>query len=616
MKFVQPYARAALLAAFLLSPSAVFAGEPEWHHGTSLTGKVKYPAGFSHFDYVNPQAPKAGRVRLSANGTFDTFNNVVPKGNVASGLGLIYDALMQQSLDEISSEYGLIAEALRYPDDYSWVEFRINPKARWHDGKPVTAGDVAWSFKVLTENSPQQKFYYRHVTSAAALDDGTVRFEFSQEGNRELPHIVGQLQVLPKHYWEGKDANGKQRDVLASTLEPPLGSGPYRIKSFKPGRSIIYERVPDYWAKDLNVNIGANNFNEVAYEFYRDTTAMLEAFKGDQFDYRSENSAKNWATGYKFPAVKDGRVKVETFPDISSGVMQGFVVNLRRDKFKDPRVRRALNLAFDFESLNRTIFFNQYKRIESYFAGTELASSGLPEGRELEILETVRGEVPEEVFTTPYTNPTGGSTAKTRDNLREAVKLLNEAGWEFKNRKLVNKATGEPMTIEYLAADPNSERLMLPYQTNLQRIGIEVKIRIVDSSQYVNRLRAFDFDMITFGWGQSLSPGNEQLLYWGSEAADNTSSRNFGGIKNPAIDKLIDRLIFATDREDLLAATKALDRVLLWNHYVVPQFYLNIHRTARWDRFGHPDPVPKYSLGFPTVWWWDAEKAAAVEAKK
>lgn len=616
MKFVQPYARAAVLAAFLLSPTAVLAGEPEWHHGTSLTGGVKYPPGFSHFDYVNPQAPKAGRVRLSANGSFDTFNNVVPKGNAASGLGLIYDSLMQQSLDEISAEYGLIADALRHPDDYSWVEFRINPKARWHDGKPVTAEDVAWSFKILTENSPQQKFYYRHVKSAQALDDGIVRFEFSQEGNRELPHIVGQLQVLPKHYWEGEDADGDKRDVLASTLEPPLGSGPYRIKSFKPGRSIIYERVPDYWAGDLNVNIGANNFDEIVYEFYRDTTAMLEAFKGDQFDYRSENSAKNWATGYKFPAVKDGRVKVETFPDISSGVMQGFVVNLRRDKFKDPRVRQALNLAFDFESLNRTIFFNQYKRIDSYFAGTELASTGLPEGQELEILETVRGQVPEEVFTTPYTNPTGGSTAKTRDNLREAVKLLNAAGWEFKNRKLVNKATGEPMQIEYLAADPNSERLMLPYQTNLQRIGIAVKIRIVDSSQYVNRLRAFDFDMITFGWGQSLSPGNEQLLYWGSEAADNRSSRNFGGIKNPAIDTLINRLIFSSDREDLLAATKALDRVLLWNHYVVPQFYLNIHRTARWDRFGHPDPVPKYSLGFPTVWWWDAEKAAAVEAKK
>lgn len=616
MKFAQPFALFALITTSFLPQGSSANEDPEWRHGSSLQGDVKYPAGFKHFDYVNTQAPKGGRLRLSARGSFDTFNVVIPKGNLASGLALIYDTLMDRSLDEVAAEYGLIAEAVRHPEDYSWVEYRINPKARWHDGKPITAEDVAWSFGILTENNPQQKFYYRHVTSAKVIDGGIVRFEFSQKGNRELPQIVGQLQVLPKHYWEGTNADGKKRNVLASTLKPPLGSGPYRIKSFKAGRSVTLERAKDYWAKDLNVKVGADNFDELVFEYYRDTTAMLEAFKGDQFDYRSENSAKAWATGYTFPAVKDGRVKLEKIPDHATGVMQGFVVNLRRSKFADPRVRRALNLAFDFEALNRTIFFGQYKRIDSYFAGTELAATGLPQGRELEILETVRGEVPEEVFTTAYTNPVGGDTSATRKNLREAVKLLNAAGWEFKSGKLVNKETGAPFEIEYLSADPNSERLVLPYQANLKRIGITTRIRIVDSSQFTNRVRAFDFDMITTGWGQSLSPGNEQLLYWGSEAADNNSSRNFAGIKNPAIDKLINRLIFSADRDDLMAATKALDRVLLWNHYVIPQFYLNVDRIAVWDRFGRPDPLPKYSSGFPTIWWWDEEKAAAVEAKK
>jgi len=616
MKFIQTLALLAATTASLFSPGVLAADEPQWRHASSLIGEVKYPEGFARFDYVNPDAPKGGRLRLSANGTFDTFNNVIPKGNSVIGIGQIYDALTDRSFDEISTDYGLIAEALRHPDDYSWVEYRINPKARWHDGQPITAEDVVWSFDILTENNPQQKFYYRHVKSASTVGGGVVRFEFSQKGNRELPQIVGQLQVLPKHYWQGNDASGKKRNILASTLEPPLGSGPYRIKSFKPGRSITYGRVADYWAKDLNINIGKNNLDELVFEYYRDTTAMLEAFKGDQFDYRAENSAKNWATGYKFPAVDKGRVKLEKFPDNSSGIMQAFVVNLRRDKFKDARVRRALNLAFDFESLNRTIFFGQYKRIDSYFAGTELASSGLPQGRELEILETLRGEVPEEVFTTPYSNPVGGDTAAMRKNLRQAVELLNAAGWEFKNRKLVNKTTGEPLEIEYLAADPNSERVVLPYRASLERIGITLNLRIVDSSQYVNRLRAFDFDMVTTGWAQSLSPGNEQLLYWGSEAADNNSSRNFAGIKNPAIDKLINRVIFTKDRADLVAATKALDRVLLWNHYVIPQYYLDVDRTARWDRFSHPDPLPKYSTGFPTIWWWDEEKAAAVEANK
>ncbi|MEM8811376.1 MAG: extracellular solute-binding protein [Pseudomonadota bacterium] len=571
-------------------------------------GGVKYPADFGRFDYVNPEAPKGGRVRLSANGSFDTFNFVVPKGQPAIGLGFMYDSLTTSSSDEVATDYGLIAEAHRYPEDYSWVEYRLNPNAKWHDGKPITAEDVVWSFDVLTTNNPSRKFYYRHVSGAEVRAGGIVRFTFDQTGNRELPHIVGQLQVLPKHYWEAEG-----RDILQSTLEPPLGSGPYRIKSFQAGRTIVYERVPDYWAKDLNVNIGKHNLGEMVFEYFRDSTAMLEAFKGDQLDFRRENSAKNWATAYDFPAVKDGRVALEEFPDNASGIMQSFVVNLRREKFRDPRVRRALNLAFDYETLNRTLFFDQYKRVDSFFAGTELASTGVPEGLELEILETVRGQVPEEVFTTAYANPLGGDPGKVRTNLREAVRLFAEAGWTFKDRKLVNATTGEPFEIEYLTADPNFERVVLAYKQNLERIGIAVTIRTVDASQYINRRRAFDFDMITASWGQSLSPGNEQLFYWGSEAANNSASQNFAGIENPAIDALIQRVIFAKDRDELVAATKALDRVLLWNEYVIPQWYTNSDRTARWDRFAYPDPLPKYSFGFPTIWWWDDAKASRME---
>jgi len=592
---------------------------PPWRHASSLSGTPKYPADFKHFDYISPDAPKGGRVRLSSVGAFDSFNPILSqKGTPATGLGLVFQSLMSTALDEvdISTMYGEIAEALQYPADFSWVKFRLRPEARWHDGTPITADDVVWSFEQAIEFNPTQRFYYSHVTKAEATGTHEVTFTFDQAGNRELPHIVGQLMVLPKHWWTGTDANGKERDISKTTLEPPLGSGPYKVKSFIAGRSVVYERVADFWAKDLPFGIGQNNFDEVRYEEYRDQTVLLEAFKGDQFDWRSENSAKNWATGYDFPAVKDGRVVLEQFPDKASGVMQAFVVNLRRDKFKDARVRRALDLAFDFETANRTVFYNQYKRIASYFAGTDLAATGLPQGRELEILETVRDLVPPEVFTTPYTNPVNGDPAKVRDNLRQAVALLNEAGWEFKGRQLVNKETGEPLTIEYLSRSPNDERVALPFAQNLKKIGITLTLRNVDTSQYLNRLRAFDFDMIGFVWGQSLSPGNEQKEYWGSAAADNPAARNFAGIKNEAVDKLIDRVIFATDRDDLVAATRALDRVLLWNHYVIPQWYLDYDRTARWNRFGRPDKLPEFTNGFPTIWWYDTELAAKTGAPK
>ena len=453
-------------------------------------------------------------------------------------------------------------------------------------------------------------------SKAEITGEREITFTFDAPGNRELPHIMGQLIILPKHWWEGTDANGNQRDIGQTTLETPLGSGPYRIKSFDTNRSITYERVEDYWGKDLNVNVGSHNFGEIRYDEYRDGTVLLEAFKGDQYDIRLENSAKNWATGYEFPARQEGRVILEEFPDHASGVMQAFVPNLRLAKFQDPRVRLALNYAWDFDSIAETVFYGQYKRIDSYFAGTELASSGLPEGRELEILETVRDEVPPEVFTTPYTNPVGGSDENNRNNLRKALELLTAAGYELRGRDLVNAETGEPFTIELLEDDPTgTERYVLPYQQNLARIGITLTMRAVDTPQYVDRVRNRDFDMITTLWGQSLSPGNEQARMWGSEAADEPSSQNWGGIKNPAIDKLIERVIYATDREDLIAATKALDRVLLWNHYVIPQFYNDIYRVARWDRFGHPENIPEYTPGFPDIWWWDEEKAQAIASQ-
>jgi microcin C transport system substrate-binding protein len=610
-----------LSAAFLTTSFAAFAQpeEPAWHHGLSLFGSVKYPPNFSHFDYVNPDAPKGGSARQIAVGTFDNFNLVVAgvKGTLSAGIDQIYDTLMVPSLDEVSTEYGLLAESVRYPDDFSSVTYRLRANAKWHDGKPVTPEDVIYSLDVLKKQSPMYGAYYRHVTKAEKTGERDITFTFDQAGNRELPQIVGQITVLPKHWWEGTDSAGKKRVVGDTTLEPPLGNGAYRIKEFIPGRSIVYQRVKDYWGKDLNVNIGRDNFDELRFEYFRDSTVALEAFKADAVDWRAENSAKDWATGYDFPAVKEKRVIKEEFPIRSYGVMQGYAFNLRREKFQDVRVREAFNYALDFEEMNKAMFFGQYKRIGSYFEGTELAASGIPQGRELEILNTVRDKVPAEVFTKPYTNPVGGSPENTRTNLREAIRLLRDAGYEIRNQKLVNTKTGEQLNVEILVSSPTFERLALRYVPNLERLGIDTRIRTVDDAQYENRLRQWDFDIVVGSWGESLSPGNEQRGFWGSQAADQPGSRNLIGIKNPAIDALIDRVVLAKDREDLVAATHALDRVLLWNYYVVPQWTYPFARTARWDRFSHPEKLPEYGVSaFPTVWWWDAQKAAKAGSRQ
>ncbi|MGA9500648.1 MAG: extracellular solute-binding protein [Pseudolabrys sp.] len=598
------------------SPIGRASGETQiWRHALSLFGDIKYPEGFKHFDYVNPNAPQGGTLRQSALGTFDNFNTVVSgvKGSIAIGTELYTETLTTPSLDEVSTEYGLLAEAISYPADYSAVTYRLRAKARWHDGKPITSDDVLFSFDVLKKNSPFYGAYYRHVVKVETTGEREVTFTFDGPGNRELPQIVGQLPVLPKHWWEGTDKSGRRRDVTQTTLEPPLGSGPYRLKDFAPGRTLVYEKVDDYWGKDLNVIIGTRNFQTIRYEFFRDSTVALEAFKGDQVDWRFENSAKEWANSYDFPAVRDKRVVREEFPTRNIGVMQAFAFNIRRDKFKDPRVRRAFNFVFDFEEMNRQLFFGQYKRIASFFEGTELASTGVPSGKELEILETVRDKVPDELFTKPYTNPVGGNPEAVRNNLREALRLFREAGYEVKDTRLVDARSGKQFAVEFLVDEPAAERFVLFYKPSLDRLGMTVNVRVVDAAQYENRLRQWDFDIIVASWAQSLSPGNEQRGFWSSQAADQPGSRNLIGIKNPAVDSLIERVIFTRDREDLVAATRALDRVLLWNFYVVPQWTYGKQRTARWDRFGHPETMPKYGASaFPTIWWWDAARAAKV----
>jgi microcin C transport system substrate-binding protein len=595
--------------------------EPQGRHGLSLFGDLKYPPGFRHFDYVNPQAPKGGAVRLMALGTFDNFNQAVAglKGLFAAAAGTICDTLMLPSLDEASAFYGLIAESVSHPSNFAFTSFRLREGARHHDGKPITVEDVIYSFEAYRKHNPFIGAFYRHVVRVEQSGEREVTFTFDAPGNREMPVVLGQLRVLPKHWWEGSDASGKKRDIGATTLEPPLGNGAYRIKEFVPGRTIVYGRVKDYWAKDLNVNRGRDNFDEIRYEYFRDPTVALEAFKVDHVDWRTENSAKNWATAYDFSAVNEKRVVLEEFPQRDRGMMRAFAFNARRDKLKDARVRRAFNLAFDFEEMNKQFFFGQYQRINSYFEGTELACSGLPQGEELRILEPLRDKVPPEVFTTPYTNPVAGNPENLRANLREGMRLMREAGYEVRDKKQVNSRTGEALSVEILSvtSDPSgSERFILFYKPSLLRLGIDVTVRSVDDIQYQNRLTNFDFDIIIALWPQALSPGNEQRDLWSSQAADTPGSRNYIGIKDPAVDALIERVIFAKSRGELVAATRALDRVLLWNHCVVPLFNHDKVWAARWDRFGRPDPLPEYGgAAFPTVWWWDSERAAKIASR-
>lgn len=589
--------------------------ERKKHHGLSLiTPEPELPPDFEHFPYVNPDAPKGGEANLWAFGTFDSVNPIPLKGNKAQGLGLLFEPLMVSSLDEASTEYGLIAEWVSYPQDYSSATFGLREEARWHDGEPITVEDVIFSFETLKQNNPFYAAYYENVTRAEKTGEREVTFHFDVENNRELPLIIGQLRIFPKHYWDGSE----DRDPARTTLEAPLGSGPYRLVQVEGGRRIVYERVEDYWAKDLPVAKGQYNFDRIKFEYYRDSTVAFQAFTAGKIDFYVENSAKNWAMGYDFPAHNRGEVIKEAIELDTPQPMQAFAFNTRRSRFADPRVRRAFNYAFDFEWANETLFYGQYERTDSFFENTELASQGLPEGREREILERLRKKhpehVPEEVLTKEYFNPQGGGRREMRDNLREALSLLGEAGWEARQGRLVNAETGEPFAVEFLLQSPAMERVVLPYMQTLERIGMEVSVRVVDSSQYQERTNNFDFDIIVDSFPQSESPGNEQRDFWGSRAAGTPGSRNTVGIQNPAVDELIDKIIFAKDRDELVAATRALDRVLLWNHYVVPQWFSPAVRIAYWDKFAHPEPPPDRAIGFTQVWWYDADGAQSARA--
>jgi microcin C transport system substrate-binding protein len=598
--------------------AAAQGAKPLWRHGASPFGDLKYPAGFPHFDYVNVKAPKSGSARQIALGTFDNFNPVVGlvKGALVQGTELTYDTLLAPALDEVSAGYGLLAEALSHPNDFSSVSFRLRPEAKWHDGSPVTPDDVVFSFTALKKSNPQAMANYHEVVKAEKTGDREVTFTFNGPGHRTLPQTIGQLTVFPKAWWQGADKDGKNRDIGSTTLEPPLGSGPYRIKEFQAGRSIVYERVPDYWGKALNVNLGSNNFDELRFDYFRDATVAIEAFKAGTVDWRIENSAKNWATAYDFPAVSDKRVILEEFPINNVALMQAFAFNLRRAKFQDPRLRLAFNYAFNFEDMNKELFFGQYKRTSSYFEGTDLAATGLPSAAELELLEPLRDKIPAEVFKKAYSNPVCENPVAVRENLREAIRLLKAAGYEIRDQALTNVKTGEPFTIELLSNVPLFERVFLFYKPSLERLGMSVTVRTVDEPQYENRLRNWDFDIIIYSWGDTLLPGNELRDDWTTAAADQPGSENIVGIKNPAVDAMVERIIAAKNRPDLVAAARALDRILLWNHYVVPQWNYNKLRTARWDRFSHHEPLPKYGISaFPTVWWWDADKAAKAGAR-
>ncbi len=595
----------ALFASIALFAAASAATTP----GMSLFGDLKYAPDFKHFDYVNPTAPKGGTMRLSSIGTFDTLNPFVVKGVPAAGIGGIFDTLTARSEDEPGSEYGLVAETIELAADKLSVLYTIRKEARFHDGTPMTPEDVVWTFETLrAKGLPMYRSYYGDVTKVEKEGERGVRFTFKSAENRELPQILGEMPVLSKAYWSG-------RDFEKTTLDPPLGSGPYKIESVDPGRAITYRRVADYWAADLPVMKGRYNVDVIHYDYYRDGTIALEAFKAGEYDVRRENSSKSWATGYDSPAVRAGLIKKEQISNELSSGMQGFGFNLRRPIFRDPRVREALAYAFDFEWSNKNLFYGSYQRTRSYFDNSELAATGVPQGEELKILEKFRGQIPDALFTAEYDPPKYDGSGNIRDGLRNALKLLKEAGWTFKGEKLVNDETGQHFEFEILLDDPQMERIVLPFTKNLERMGVTAHVRTVDPAQYEKRMETFDFDMAVALFPQSLSPGNEQREFFGSAAADQQGSRNILGIKDKAIDELIEELINAPDRESLVAHSRALDRVLQYGYYVVPNFHLGAFWVAYWDKFRRPSIAPKYSIGMET-WWVDPTAEQSVEAKK
>lgn len=608
-----------LSAALGIAPGALRAATPAGGsaapgqairtHALSLLGQPELPADFRHFPFVNPDAPKGGEIALTALGSFDSFNGFIIRGTAAVGTGLLYDTLLKESADEASTEYPYLAQWIDLPADRMAVSFELNPAARWHDGRPVTAADVVWTFNTLRQHGrPFYRSYYGDVTEVVAEGERRVTFRFRSNENRELALILGQMPVLPAHWWA-------TRDFTRPLLEPPLGSGAYRVERFEAGRSITYRRVEDWWARDIPSMRGTQNFGAMRYEYFRDTTVVLEAFKAGQIDFRTENVARDWATAYDFPARRRGLVRLDEIRHELPTGMQAWAVNLRRPLFQDARVRRAMIELFDFEWMNANLFFGAYARTSSYFSNSELASSGLPTGRELAILERFRGRVPAEVFTTEYRLPVTDGSGNNREGLRRALALLQEAGWRVQDRRLVN-ARGQRFEFEILIQGPTFERIALPYVQALERVGMSVRVRSVDPAQYQTRIDAFDYDMTVDSMGQSLSPGNEQRDYFTCAKARENGSQNVAGICDPAIDELVELVVNAPDREELVARTRALDRVLLHHNFVIPHWHSRTFRIAFWDKFGRPERNPKYGLGIDT-WWVDPARDRALgEARR
>lgn len=602
---MMPLPRLRLLAGGLLLASLSLQALAAPQHALTLYDEApRYPASFKHFDYVNPDAPKGGTFRLNGSGGFDSLNPFINKGVPADNIDLVYDTLARASLDEPFTEYGLLAKQIEKAPDNSWVRFYLRPEARFQDGHPVRADDVVFTFQTLIKSgAPLYRAYYADVDEVIAEDPLRVLFKFKHKGNRELPLILGQLPVLPKHWWA-------TRDFTKGNLEIPLGSGPYKVAEVKAGRSVRYQRDPNYWGKDLPINRGFFNFDTLRVDYYRDNTVALEALKAGQFDYWLEVSAKNWATAYNIPAVRDKRLIREEINNGNPTGMQGFVFNLRRPVFQDVRVREALSLLLDFEWTNKQLFNGAYTRTTSYFENSDMAASGLPSAAELKLLEPLRDKVPAQVFTLPFKNPVTDGSGMIREQQRKAYKLLQDAGWRIQDDKMVD-AQGKPVVIEFLLAQTEFERILLPYKRNLADLGIDLNIRRVDVSEYINRLRSRDFDMIVGGFPQSNSPGNEQREFWQSASADNPGSRNFMGLKDPAVDTLVEGLINADSRQSLIDHTRALDRVLQWGYYVVPNWHIKTWRVAYWNHIGHPATPPKYDIGINT-WWIKPDVAPSV----
>jgi microcin C transport system substrate-binding protein len=576
-------------------------------HGFAMHGEPKYPEPPQNLDYVNVNAPKGGNVRFGTQGTYDSLHPFILKGVPAAGITQLWETLCWQSRDEAFTVYGLIAETIEVPADRSWTAFTLRPQAKWGDGTPITVEDIIWTFDTLkAKGPPMYASYYADVLRAEKTGDRKVLFTFRNNENHELPLILGQLPALPSKWWAS-------RDFEKSSLEVAMSSGAYKVDSFDVGRSITYRRVPDWWAKDLWMNRGRNNFETMRYEYYRDAEVTFEAFKGGDTDIRRENSGRNWMTRYDVPAVKDGRIKRDELPNEMPQPMQGFVFNLRRELFKDRRLREAVGLMYDFEWQNKNLSYGFFTRTRSFFGNSELEAKGLPSPEELKILEPLKGKIPDEVFTTEYNPPKTDGSGNIREQARQAIGLLKQAGWEIKDGKMTKD--GRKLAFELLLNEAGFERMALPVKQNLERIGVEMSVRTVDTSQYQRRTDSYDFDMVIDLWGQSISPGNEQREFWGSAAADKPGARNSMGLKDPAVDQLVELVIAAPDRESLVTRTRCLDRVLQWQQFVVPQFRSGKELVAYWNRFSRPDKTAKYSPVAFDTWWFDEAKDRALQGK-